>query len=171
MGDRPRGEARISRTAPYRRCAAPGAEPRWGTPVASYVAGLAPDARPLDRGKPRDEDTEGGSQPADKSLINRRLQLCPRLCAAQLPVTASLPRPQRSIVASALTGDIRARRMWPVHKAAGKFTSGPNRPQPSPDRRRIESPTSEPTSVEIAGLPARTRHFMFQGFRIGEDDA
>jgi len=28
--------------------------------------GLAPDARPLDRGKPRDEDTEGGNQPADK---------------------------------------------------------------------------------------------------------
>ena len=48
---------------------------RWGTPVASYVAGLAPDARPLDRGKPRDEDTEGGNQPADKSLINRRLSL------------------------------------------------------------------------------------------------
>ena len=46
---------------------------RWGTPVLSYVAGFAPDARPLDRGKPRDEDTEGGSQPADKSLINRRL--------------------------------------------------------------------------------------------------
>ena len=35
--------------------------------------GPAPDARPLDRGKPRDEDTEGGTQPADKSLINRRL--------------------------------------------------------------------------------------------------
>ena len=56
-------------------------EPRWGTPVASYVAGLLPDARPLDRGKPRDEDTEGGTQPADKSLINRRLQLHPQPCA------------------------------------------------------------------------------------------
>ena len=55
---------------------------RWGTPVASYVAGLAPDARPLDRGKPRDEDTEGGSQPADKSLINRRLSLHSQPCAA-----------------------------------------------------------------------------------------
>jgi hypothetical protein len=55
---------------------------RWGTPVASYVAGLAPDARPLDRGKPRDEDTEGGNQPADKSLINRRLSLRSQLCAA-----------------------------------------------------------------------------------------
>ena len=43
---------------------------RWGTPVPSYVAGFAPDARPLDRGKPRDDDTEGGSQPADKSLIS-----------------------------------------------------------------------------------------------------
>jgi len=55
---------------------------RWGTPVASYVAGLPPDARPLDRGKPRDEDTEGGNQPADKSLINRRLSLHSQPCAA-----------------------------------------------------------------------------------------
>ena len=55
---------------------------RWGTPVASYVAGLPPDARPLDRGKPRDEDTEGGRQPADKSLINRRLSLHSQPCAA-----------------------------------------------------------------------------------------
>ena len=55
---------------------------RWGTPVASYVAGLAPDARPLDRGKPRDVDTEGGNQPADKSLINRRLSLHSQPCAA-----------------------------------------------------------------------------------------
>jgi hypothetical protein len=44
--------------------------------------GLAPDARPLDRGKPRDVDTEGGNQPADKSLIDRRLSLRSRLCAA-----------------------------------------------------------------------------------------
>ena len=50
-------------------------EQRWGTPVASYVAELVLDARPLDRGKLRDENTEGGSQPADKSLINRRLSL------------------------------------------------------------------------------------------------
>jgi hypothetical protein len=55
---------------------------RWGTPVASYVAGLAPDARPLDQGKPRDEDTEGGNQPAHKSLINRRFSLRSQLCAA-----------------------------------------------------------------------------------------
>jgi hypothetical protein len=55
---------------------------RRGTPVASYVARLPPVARPLDRGKPRDEDTEGGSQPADKSLINRRLSLHSQPCAA-----------------------------------------------------------------------------------------
>jgi len=48
VGDRPRGDARISRPASYPpRCTAPGAEPRWGTPVASYVAGPSPDARPL----------------------------------------------------------------------------------------------------------------------------
>ena len=46
------------------------------------MAGLVPDARPLDRGKPRDVDTEGGNQPADKSLINRRLKLRSQLCAA-----------------------------------------------------------------------------------------
>ena len=52
--------------------------------MPSYVAELTLDARPLDRGKPRDEDTEGGNQPADKSLINRRLSLCSQLCAAKL---------------------------------------------------------------------------------------
>ena len=36
----------------------------------------------LDRGKPLDEDAEGGSQPADKSLINRRLSLHSQPCAA-----------------------------------------------------------------------------------------
>jgi hypothetical protein len=56
-------------------------------PQLSYVAGPCPDARPLDRGKPRDEDTEGGNQPADKSLINRRLSL--RSHSAQLrPIPA-----------------------------------------------------------------------------------
>ena len=52
--------------------------------------GLAPDARPLDRGKPRDEDTEGGNQPADKSLINRRLSLRSQLCAARQLMVAKL---------------------------------------------------------------------------------
>ena len=51
---------------------------------------MRPDARLLDRGQPRDEDTEGGSQPADESLINRRLKLhlrpscdIPAYCFAQ----------------------------------------------------------------------------------------
>ena len=82
VGHRTGGRASVRRRPlfPLRR-AGSGAR-RWGTPVASYVAGLAPDARPLDRGKPRDEDTEGGNQPADKSLINRRLSLRSQLCAA-----------------------------------------------------------------------------------------
>jgi hypothetical protein len=81
VGDRTGGRANVRRTTSS-RCAEPGVEhERWGTPVASYVAGLTPDARPLDRGKPLDEDTEGGSQPADKSLINRRLSLRSQLCA------------------------------------------------------------------------------------------
>jgi transposase len=38
VGDRPRGGAPVRRH-PHPRCTAPGVEPRWGTPVASYVAG------------------------------------------------------------------------------------------------------------------------------------
>jgi transposase len=37
VGGRPRGGARLS--SPLLGCTVPGAEPRWGTPVASYVAG------------------------------------------------------------------------------------------------------------------------------------
>ena len=44
--------------------------------------GFVPDVPPLERGKPRDEDTEGGNQPADKSLMNRRLSLHSQPCAA-----------------------------------------------------------------------------------------
>ena len=80
---------------------------RWGTPVASYVAGLAPDARPLDRGKPRDEDTEGGNQPADKSLINRRLSLRSQLCAAKAFLTDGFPPTGRWIAPRLLTANIR----------------------------------------------------------------
>ena len=43
----------------------------------------------LDRGKPRDEHTEGGNQPADKSLINRRLPPHPQPCAASIACPAS----------------------------------------------------------------------------------
>src|SRR4029077_17592627 len=83
MGHRPGGRSSVSQDGLSFRCAEPGVEhERWGTPLASYVAGLPPDARPLNRGKPRDEDTEGGSQPADKSLINRRLSLHSQPCAA-----------------------------------------------------------------------------------------
>jgi hypothetical protein len=85
MGHWPGGHSSVSADIPsfslLRR--AGGGARRWGTPVASYVAGLSlPDARHLDRGKPRDEDTEGGNQPADKSLINRRLSLHSQPCTA-----------------------------------------------------------------------------------------
>jgi hypothetical protein len=61
--------------------------------------GAGPNATPpaaadrLDRGEPPDEETEGGTQPADKSLINRRLKLRPS-AGQQLgvPAAASLPR-------------------------------------------------------------------------------
>ena len=89
MGHRPEGPSSVSQDVPFffpLRRAGSGAR-RWGTPVANYVAGLPPVARPLDRGKPRDEDTEGGNQPADKSLINRRLSLHSQPCAA-MPLLA-----------------------------------------------------------------------------------
>jgi hypothetical protein len=84
----------------------PGVEQRWGTPVASYVAEPVLDARPLDRGKPRDENTEGGSQPADKSLINRRLSLHLQPCAASITFTAH-QKSRSNNHASLLTGNIR----------------------------------------------------------------
>src|SRR5208283_37432 len=80
---------------------------RWGTPVASYVAGLTPDARPLDRGKPRDEDTEGGNQPADKSLINRRLSLRSQLCAAKAFLPDGVHAERASTATRLLTANIR----------------------------------------------------------------
>ena len=94
MGDRTGGRARV------RKGLSPAAQ-TWerstkGGELPSLVMwpGLVPDARPLDRGKPRDVDTEGGTQPADKSLIDRRLSLRSQLCAAHtffLP-TAISPR-------------------------------------------------------------------------------
>ena len=93
MGHRMGGSRQHNGTVSSSRCPEPGAEhERWGTPVASYVAELAPDARPLERGKPRDEDTEGGNQPEDKSLINRRLSLRSQLCAAKALQTDGLRR-------------------------------------------------------------------------------
>ena len=51
-------------------CTAPGAELRCGTPVISYVAGRQPDARPLDRGEPRDEDTEAIPRPRSRAITS-----------------------------------------------------------------------------------------------------
>ena len=68
------------------RCTAHG-----GGATAGNSSAIPPDDPPLDRGQPRDEDTEGGTQPGDESLINRRhCALPPGSCAA--PVY--LPAPQ-----------------------------------------------------------------------------
>jgi len=109
VGHRSSGRARLRQARSLHLLPGAGSGAgRWGTPVPSYVAGLAPDARPLDRGKPRDEDTEGGNQPADKSLINRRLSLRSQLCAAiAFPPTASPPC-GCSTAPSLLTANIRA---------------------------------------------------------------
>jgi hypothetical protein len=84
MGDRKGGCADLKGRplSPSTPCPEPGAEHEGGElPSLVMWPSLAPDARPLDRGKPRDEDTEGGHQPAHKSLINRRLSLRSQLCA------------------------------------------------------------------------------------------
>src|SRR5262249_40275586 len=76
LGDRPPGQPGCGPlTSQPIDC--PAAQ-RWGWSNGGELPSLVmwpapPDARPLDRGKPRDESTEGGSQPADKSLIDRRL--------------------------------------------------------------------------------------------------
>jgi hypothetical protein len=108
---------------------------RWGTPVASYVAGLPPDARPLDRGKPRDEDTEGGSQPADKSLINRRLSLHSQPCAAMAFLADGELAEQALNYASPLDRE---------HKRLAR---------PEPDVIRPPTPVEEPQPSEPVGLP------------------
>src|SRR5271166_3247273 len=80
-----------------------------------------PDARPLDQGKPRDEDTEGGDQPADKSLINRRLSLRSQLCAASDYSRRRRSRRTDSPVASKpLTANIRASK-WNMTAALVKL--------------------------------------------------
>jgi len=48
------------------------------------------DVRSLDGGKPRDEDTEGGNQLADKSLIDRRLN-APSSTLRSLPLDLTVP--------------------------------------------------------------------------------
>ena len=60
-----RGRASVGAATLSRSCAEPGVEhERWGTPVASYVAGFPSGLlRPLDRGKPRDEDTAAVTSP------------------------------------------------------------------------------------------------------------
>ena len=98
---------------------------RWGTPVPSYVAGFAPDARPLDRGKPRDEDTEGGNQPADKSLINRRLSLHSQPCAAMPPFAHGCLAPAGAPGACSLDREHKSRML--VRKAGLVYLVAPFR--------------------------------------------
>src|SRR5271166_4893252 len=84
-----------------------------------------PDARPLDQGKPRDEDTEGGDQPADKSLINRRLSLRSQLCAASDYSRRRRSRRTDSPVASKpLTANIRASGESPCAGGACRYCFG-----------------------------------------------
>jgi hypothetical protein len=104
LGHRTGGRASVrARWLPPLRRAGGGAR-RWGTPVASYVAGLPPNARPLDRGKPRDEDTEGGNHPADKSVINRHLS---QSCATIASFAGGLLPNGRSTAPHLLTANIR----------------------------------------------------------------
>jgi hypothetical protein len=130
-GDRTGGRARVASnlSLPMRR---PGSGARkWGTPAARYVAEPCARRCPLDRGKPRDEDTEGGNQPADKSLINRRLKLRSQLCAVSAYSCRRLSRrTERSTASECLTANIRANspcRYCPRKRAR---TRSSRRPQP-----------------------------------------
>jgi len=115
---------------------------RWGTPVASCVAGFAPDARPLDRGSPETQYTEGGNQPADKSLINLRLSLRSQLCAAITLLTR----------ASAERALNRASPLYREHKrASADLTNGLRRSLVLCERE------PSPGSADAAGLPRTGR--------------
>ena len=66
-------------------CTARGMEPRRGTPEVVMWPDFQSDARPLDTGPAPRRNTEGGIQPADKSLINRRLKRSIS-CSVQIPI-------------------------------------------------------------------------------------
>ena len=122
MGDRPRGRTSVNRTshppAAQGGGRSHGAELPCGQAAAQQTAAQR---RLLDRGKPRNEDTEDGNQSADKSLINRRLKLRPQACAV-----LALPRAGRDLAAapanycSSLTTDIRLTFHTDRHPRAGQ---------------------------------------------------
>jgi hypothetical protein len=70
MGYRTGGRASVSgHRLFFFLCPEPGVEhERWGTPVASYVAGLAPDARPL-------ETEESPETKTRKAVTNPRIRV------------------------------------------------------------------------------------------------
>jgi hypothetical protein len=73
----------LDRSAPDRiNCTGLGVE-HGGEPLARLRGRALPDARLLDAGTAPRRNTEGGNQPADKSLINRRLSAPPpALCSS-----------------------------------------------------------------------------------------
>jgi len=74
-------------------------------------------ARGLDREKPRDEHTEGSTQPGDKSLINRRLPPHPQPCAASIACPCT-----RQSHSHVLILDGQHKRL--AHSALGQATAG-----------------------------------------------
>jgi hypothetical protein len=61
-------------------------DPRRGTSEVAMWPDLLSDARPLDTELAPRRNTEGGIQPADKSLINRRLKRSIS-CSVQIPLS------------------------------------------------------------------------------------
>ena len=117
-----------------------------------------------DRGKPRDEDTEGGNQPADKSLIIRRLSLRSQLCAAKAFLTDGFAPTGGSTAPRLLTANIRARRSspqistgwaWLQDRSTSAATAVKNRPLET--RLRINRPSIQTATPFPISTCRRTR--------------
>src|SRR5215475_7124803 len=111
------------------RCTAPAVRPlRWGT-LAEIQWQIAIDARSLDIGKPQTNNGRCGNQPANKSLINRRLKPHRRPCALARKQTLW---PGRVVCCPAsLTTDIRESLGyqlpgWDFDDAVGRHERGPS---------------------------------------------
>jgi hypothetical protein len=81
------------------------------------------DARPLDTGLASRRNTEGGTQPADKSLIDRRLKRSIS-CSMQNPPSNEKFRSHVEIAVSGVCCSVSTLSLDYGHKSYGLFTPG-----------------------------------------------